>query len=155
MATTGPRRTTEVPQNEETTAFRRGYGHATTKVQTEFECVKILYTNARSLLSKIDELSILAIDNSPDVIIITETWCNNTISNAMLNINGYSIEPNLRIDRTDTANGIGGGIIVYCKTGLTIKPSSVNDFIQYCRFEIVDKSNKNNLEITVIYRSPN
>ena len=35
--------------------------------------VKILYTNARSLLSKVDALSVTSSDHEPDIIVITET----------------------------------------------------------------------------------
>ena len=63
------------------------------------EVVKILYTNARSLLSKVDDLAILSDEYGPDIIIITETWNNKDVCNALLNISGYVIEPELRVDR--------------------------------------------------------
>ena len=77
--------------------------------------VKIMYTNAQSLISKIDELAATASEKKPDFILLTETWCNNTIDNALLTIPGYGIE--IRKDRTDTAQGIGGGLIVYARQG--------------------------------------
>ena len=72
----------------------------------------------------------------------------------MLNVRGYYIEPELRVDRNDTMNGIGGGLIVYIKKGLIIKPSSIiNSFNQFCQFELVNEDNrKQNLNITLIYR---
>ena len=62
-----------------------------------------------SLVNKINELWILTKDEEPDVILITESWCNEEGSNALLNIPGYCIEPELRLNQTDTLNGIGGG----------------------------------------------
>ena len=94
--------------------------------------LKIIYLNARSLVNKVDHLSILINDHKPDLILITETWCNSTITNAMLNIQGYYIDPSLRSDRTDTANGIGGGLIVYVLEGVLIQPVTViNNFNQF------------------------
>jgi len=44
-------------------------------------------------MNKINDLQILINDSDPDLILITETWCNEDISNAMLNVTGYFIEP--------------------------------------------------------------
>ena len=87
---------------------------------------------------------------------MTETWANDSITNAMLNIPGYNLEPELRVDRADTTNGIGGGILIYAKNGLVLKPSvKINDFIQYCCFSIEAENSSNDLNCIVFYRSPN
>ena len=52
--------------------------------------------------------------------ILTETWGNSNRSIDILQIPGYTIEESLRKDRQDTVNGIGGGIIVYVRLGLTV-----------------------------------
>ena len=94
--------------------------------------------------------------NNPDIIIITETWCNSNIADSILTINGYFIEPNLRIDRLDTANGIGGGILVYLRTGLKVLCLDNNsDFNQFCQFKLISNNASETLTFTVIYRSPN
>jgi len=64
--------------------------------------IRILYTNARSLFNKVDQLSIYAFEYKPDIIVITEAWTNDNITNAMLNINGYYIDPDLRIDKINS-----------------------------------------------------
>ena len=87
-------------------------------------CLKIIYFNARSIGNKLDELQALANERDPDFILITESWCNDKTSNGMLNIEGYNVEPELRIDRVDTANGIGGGLLVYSKKGIVLKPEN-------------------------------
>ena len=84
-----------------------------------------MYTNIQSVFSKINELTVYAVDQSPDIILLTETWCNTTITDAALGINGYQLETELRIDRTDTVNGIGGGLLVYSKLGLKISRCAV------------------------------
>ena len=48
---------------------------------TQHKPLKIMYTNARSIVNKIQELKLLAADCSPDVIAITESWTHSAISN--------------------------------------------------------------------------
>jgi hypothetical protein len=58
---------------------------------------------------------------NPDLILLTETWCGPHITNAELGLPGYQLETDSRRDRTDTAAGIGGGLLVYCKNGVTLR----------------------------------
>jgi len=107
-------------------------------------------------VSKLADLQILLNEQEPDLFLITESWCNQEISNSLLSIPGYSIDPNLRTDRLDTANGIGGGLLVYVKTGITVVPSvSENNFNQYCKFDIIAKNTSESINVTLVYRSPN
>ena len=135
----------------------------TTEKEDDLNALKLIYLNARSLMNKINDLCVLINDSDPDVILITETWCSDEISNAMLNIPGYFIEPELRRDRTDTMNGIGGGLLVYVKDNLIIKSVPVdNNFNMFTRFEIISKESKDdgrfktkpNLTVTLVYRPP-
>ena len=68
----------------------------------------------------------------------------------------YTIETNLRCDRTDTANGIGGGLLVYIKTGYNIIPlPNHTSFNQISSFSIKGKDKDQDLSIYLVYRSPN
>ena len=69
--------------------------------------------NARSLKRKVNDLELLADDEKPDLILITETWLNPTISTAELNISNYYFEQRLNHDRTHTVKGIDGGLLCY------------------------------------------
>ena len=89
----------------------RGGGDCVTAWQDKQDTKKVFYSKVRSLQCKINELSCILCDLKPDIVILTETWCNESISSAILQIPGFNIEESLRIDRTDTVNGIGGGII--------------------------------------------
>ena len=82
--------------------------------------ISVMYTNACSIKSKLSELEVLANDKSPDIIMITETWCSEKDTNASLKLLNYDLIPELRCDRCDTTNGIGGGILVYVKEGLNV-----------------------------------
>ena len=108
------------------------------------------------MTNKINDLCILISDTDPDLILVTETWCNEGISNGMLNIPGYNIEPELRIDRNDTLNGIGGGILVYAREGLIIIPEAVsNNMNMFTKFQVQSKDDSRvNLSVTLVYRSP-
>ena len=88
--------------------------------------------------------------------LICETWLNDNISNSMLNISEYYIDDELRVDRKDTNNGIGGGLIVYVRNDLVIKPDINNcNFNQYCQFQIMQRSDLIPINIVLVYRSPN
>ena len=116
-----------------------------------------MYTNIRGLQGNLNDLSCTLSDTTMDIVILTETWCNEAISSAILQIPGYYIDDNLRKDRTDTMNGCGGGIIVYVRNGLTILSSDISsDFNQYCNFDVLtEDSNSDPINITAVYRSPN
>ena len=44
--------------------------------------LKCYYTNAQSVVNKIDELRLVAVDINPDVIVITESWAHGDIPDA-------------------------------------------------------------------------
>jgi hypothetical protein len=75
----------------------------------------VLYMNAQSINSKLCELKVISQDLNPDIILLTEAWCNGSVKNASLTIENYKLETELHRDRSDTANGIGGGLLGYSK----------------------------------------
>ena len=101
-------------------------------------------------MNKINELACTVSDMEPDLVLVTESWCNGDITNAFLNMPGYELQPDLRVDRTDTDRGRGGRLLVYVKNGLQILScDKVADFQQYCKFIVRD------VVFYLIYRSPN
>ena len=56
--------------------------------QQEAAVLKIWYTNAQSVLGKLNELSAQAADTKPDFILLTETGCNPSTTTADLTIPG-------------------------------------------------------------------
>ena len=75
--------------------------------------IKAVYTNARSVVMKMNELKVVAAEMQPDIIIITETWTHPDITNDYLILDGY--ETTARSDRSDTTAGRGGGILDYTR----------------------------------------
>jgi len=91
----------------------------------------------------------------PDLILLTETWCNENVTDASLAIENYRLETDLRRDRNDTNNGIGGGLLVYAKENLRILPCdsySKSSFNQFCVFTIATNSER--INIILSYRPP-
>ncbi len=62
-----------------------------------------------------NELSCVAGALNPDIIMITESWCNSDVVDAFLSIDGYDLQPDLRADREDTAQGRGGETFSLCE----------------------------------------
>ena len=63
-------------------------------------------TNAQSLPGKVSKLSCIAAEHNPDLLLVTETWCNSDITNAVLSIEGYDLIPELRLDRAELIRGV-------------------------------------------------
>ena len=106
----------QAKENERGPEHGRGAGERGASGKT----LNILYTNCQSIVGKIDELSSIASETQPHLILLNETWCNSQISDAYLGIPGYELQ--MRIDREDTGGGRGGGILIYGKTGLSLEP---------------------------------
>ena len=114
--------------------------------------MKVLYTNAQSVVKKMPELRALVAMKKPDVIALTETWTNPDIDNSFLHIDNYEIIE--RQDRVDTRGGRGGGILVYVKKGICAwKEDMDGGFCQSVGVKL--KGNGRELGIYVVYRSPN
>ena len=72
----------------------------------------VMYFNCRSLLPKIDELTVLCFMNIPDVVCLVETWLCMDILDTELSIPNYSI---VRLDR----NRHGGGVAMYIRNSVS------------------------------------
>ena len=109
-----------------------GGGEASAPTTHGHDTLSILYTNAQSIVGKIDELSCTSSELKPDLILLTETWCNDSVSDAFLSIPDYELHH--RLDREDTAGGRGGGLLVYSKKGIKVLSlNKVKHFHQYSR----------------------
>ena len=77
---------------------------------------KLLYLNARSILSKVDLLQSHVCDNKPELIAVCESFTNSDIGDALLGVEGYELIS--RKDGRDTTNGKCRGLLIYAKCGL-------------------------------------
>ena len=100
-----------------------------------------MYTNAQSIIKKMDELKVVANMVKPDVIALTETWTNDQIDNSFLNVEGYEVVA--RDDREDTEKGRGGGVLIYVKKTLCAWKVDVGgDFCQCKGIKIKGKKTR-------------
>ena len=53
--------------------------------------------NARSIVNKIAHLRRLVSKNKPDIVLVTESWCNHNVSNDSILIDGYHMARNDRM----------------------------------------------------------
>ncbi|XP_072022644.1 uncharacterized protein [Amphiura filiformis] len=109
-------------------------------------------TNAQSLVNKRTELEAIIDDLHPDVIGITETWCNATIMDSEVTFENYAM---FRIGK-DSPTGRGGGVILYIHESLSAVACQEmdNDFNTsvWC---LIKLERQDNLLVGLCYRSPN
>jgi len=67
------------------------------------------YTNANSLIGKMDEFKFRILRSDYHIVSVTESWATANITDAELSITGYSM---VRKDRSSDKNSKGGGVIL-------------------------------------------
>ena len=82
-----------------------------TKIHKGF---KVAHINVRSLYNKLDEVRSLLTESDLDVLCISETWLDDTISDSEINILGYIPERKER-------NRQGGGVMMYIRDSIAYK----------------------------------
>lgn len=76
----------------------------------------IAHINIRSLLPKLDFVKIWVKSSDPDILVLSETWLNNSVSDKDIAVKGYSV---FRCDRPRK----GGGVAIYIKKQISCCPS--------------------------------
>ena len=71
--------------------------------------IKILSTNARSLLPKMTELQMITNALQPDIIAVTETWLSKSVPDNLLALPSYNTV--IRTDRPPCQHKRGGGVL--------------------------------------------
>ena len=106
--------------------------------------------NAQSICNKYHEFQAQINLLQPQIIAITESWCNDLISDAEIWLNGYNL---YRKDRSTTC---GGGVLLYIHQSLSSVPCiSLNNLdIQEAIWCIISLSNNNKVLVGAVYRSP-
>ena len=104
-----------------------------------------VHLNVNSLLPKIDEIRLLALNSKPQLISLSETKLDSTILDEEIDIHGYSI---VRSDRSRN----GGGVGCYVRNDISFNVNEVlSDYIENINFDILLPKTKPIL-IGVIYR---
>ena len=76
-----------------------------------FDSLKALLINARSLVTKIDELRLRVDEEKPVIVGITESWAHRDLPDNLFEIKGFHM---IRKDRGSK----GGGVVMYIKEGI-------------------------------------
>ena len=83
----------------------------------------IAHLNIRSIYRKLEEVIQILSPGNIDILCLSETWLNRSVTDNMVSINGYNL---IRADRNAESGKLtSGGILVYYKNNLDV--SMVND----------------------------
>ena len=109
---------------------------------------KFLYSNIRGLLSNFDSLCCYLQEiDSPDVILLTETFLSTDVPDSAITIPNYTIHRKDRLTH-------GGGLVIYCNINLplTVQPTYSNSETESLWFNIILPHSK--LVGCLCYRPP-
>lgn len=101
-----------------------------------------VYANVRSIKNKILDLKHLISFEKPSVIVLTETWLNDTFPTSMLGLNHYNVYRNDRAGR-------GGGVLIAISSDL--ESQQINTFSSSEILTVKVKINRKLLNITACY----
>ena len=96
--------------------------------------------NARSVMNKIDDLSVFMYENDPDVVFVTESWTSSDTLDSQLCMTGYEL---YRFDRRYRK---GGGCIIYAKNDLNVVQLDIDILdTEYIWCKIVDREEESSV----------
>ncbi|KAK4826282.1 hypothetical protein QYF61_007129 [Mycteria americana] len=111
--------------------------------------LKCLYTNARSMGNKQEELEAIVHQENYDMVAITETWWGDS-HNWSAVMDGY------KLFRRDRRGRRGGGVALYVRESLdSLELDDGDDRVECLWVRIRGKANKADIVVGVCYRPPN
>ena len=104
-------------------SYRRGYPSVTIRIQTKSAKIKqvlpnILSLNERYILKKTEDLAHVIHNYKSDIVMVSETWLSDDITDEALHFPGI---PGFNVVRNDRVNKIGGGVAVFIKDTIPFK----------------------------------
>ncbi|KAK6186770.1 hypothetical protein SNE40_006046 [Patella caerulea] len=145
----------DISDNDEisTLNYNSSPNNSTEEKPSVFKCfqtkgIHMIHINARSLLSKIDELRLLVLDTNASILAVTETMLDSTVSDTEIAIDNFLV---IRKDR----NRDGGGVAIYIKVIIAFNPRTdlQSDSLETIRAELLLPKTKPIL-IGCCYRPP-
>ena len=118
------------------------------------ELYTIMYTNARSVLNKIDVLRTTVNDRNPSFVMICESYARNDISDAYLSLDGYQLV--VRQDGRDTLGGRCRGLLIYVRDGINAAKIDNEQFERVTEMAgiTVPWGKGETLSLVLVYRPP-
>ena len=124
--------------------------HSTTNDSPQISrngCLSLLYYNARSLYSKMDELATLCSLHHPEIVCIVETWLSEDVLDSEISI------PNYATIRHD-CNRHGGGILFLVHNSLSYKVIVKSPSLEFMLLSVTSNVTTSKLNIGLFYRPP-
>lgn len=115
--------------------------------------IKVMYTNCQSVVNKRQELRALLCSLNPEIICLTECWTHERIESEALKLENFEMV--VRRDREDTTNGRGGGLLIYAREGMCAWEIKTPADICQVGGMGVKTVNGGEVQIYLVYRSPN
>ncbi|PKU49676.1 mitochondrial fission process protein 1 [Limosa lapponica baueri] len=111
--------------------------------------LKCIYTNARSMGNKQEQLEAIVQQENYDIVAITETWWDD-LHNWSTAANGY------QLFRRDRQGRRGGGVALYVRDRLEcLEVNNGNGSVECLWVRLKGKANKADIMVGVYYRPPN
>ena len=104
--------------------------------------------NARSIRNKVLELSILVEDANPDIILVAETWLDNSFENSFLCLNNFIIHRKDRAQGSDSH----GGVMVCIRSDIHANIVEIDTSKEICLVNLMIKDFR--VKVGVVYRPP-
>jgi len=115
--------------------------------------LNVIHVNIKSLVAKIDNLKLYISKTNVHVILVSETWLDEDLTDQMVHIPGYKLYRHDRKKLNDRGNDMrGGGVAVFVKCGLSVKiitKSAETDKIEFLFLEL--KTNHNTVMLGCVY----
>ena len=99
----------------------------------------------QGLISKLTQLQLFIDINKPNIMILTETWFDDSHTNKEICIHGYNI---IRKDRKSTPNR--GGVCLYVEDSIIIEEIDIAKHSQNCTCENIWVKIRNAYKMTLI-----
>ncbi|KAK4829368.1 hypothetical protein QYF61_003295 [Mycteria americana] len=123
--------------------------HGSVAGDTDDSPAEVLYTNARSMDNKQEELEAIVHQENYDMVAITETWWDD-LHNWSAAMDGY------KLFRRDRRGRRGGGVALYVRECLdSLELDDGDDRVECLWVRIRGKANKADIVVGVCYRPPN
>ena len=114
--------------------------------------LKVFYTNARSIVNKVAKLQLELTNSQADIVILTETHLDCSISDAEVLGSDYTV---YRKDRAGNGARHGGGVLIATKKGMISSTREHQDLSSELLFVDIITDGEKKLTIGTFYRPPN
>src|SRR6266516_3281694 len=114
--------------------------------------LKILYFNARSIKTKLEEFKLMVEEKKPSIIAIVESWLTEDILDCEIKLKNFDM---IRMDRSSEKKERGGGVLIYvnqCMNYTKIEAETINN-LEYIWIRVHSRG-CDAVHIGVFYRPP-